>query len=136
MKRNLWLAAHLIGGNKKSEIVRYFQGRLCPKIGLLCDKLCDFFRLINIVLPGFKGEKSLKCCLTDNLNVWPPLVVNHLSWENVLLLKVRIYHLCYLTLSIFLRIMRFEVNCAKSHHRAISDGLWLGLNYQYVGIAG
>ena len=35
---------HLIGCNKKSEIVRYFQGRLCDKIGLLCDKLCDFFR--------------------------------------------------------------------------------------------
>ena len=61
MKPNLWLAAHLIGYDKKSEIVRYFQGRLCDKIGLLCDKLCDFFRLINIVfIPGFKGEKSLK----------------------------------------------------------------------------
>ena len=36
-------AGHLIGCDKKSEIVRYFQGRLCNKIGLLCDKLCDFF---------------------------------------------------------------------------------------------
>ena len=36
--------AHLIGCDKKSEIVWYFQGRLCDKIGLLCDKLCDFFR--------------------------------------------------------------------------------------------
>ena len=35
---------HLIGCDKKSEIVRYFQGRLCNKIGLLCDELCDFFR--------------------------------------------------------------------------------------------
>ena len=61
--------AHLIGCDKKSEIVWYFQGRLCDKIGLLCDKLCNFSGLINIVLPGFKGEKSLKCCLTGNLNV-------------------------------------------------------------------
>ena len=35
---------HLIGCDKKSEIVRYFLGRLCDKIGLLCDKLCNFFR--------------------------------------------------------------------------------------------
>ena len=48
---------HLIGCDKKSEIVRYFQGGLCDKIGLLCDKLCNLFSgLIYIVLPGFKGE--------------------------------------------------------------------------------
>ena len=29
--------AHLIGCDKKSEIVRYFRGRLCDKMGLLCD---------------------------------------------------------------------------------------------------
>ena len=28
-----------------------------------------FSGLIYIVLPGFKGEKPLKCCLTGNLNV-------------------------------------------------------------------
>ena len=38
------LPGHLIGCNKKSEIVRHFQGRLCDEIGLLCDKLCDLFR--------------------------------------------------------------------------------------------
>ena len=37
---------------KKSEIMQHFQGRLC-------DKLCIFSGLINIVLPGFNGEKSL-----------------------------------------------------------------------------
>ena len=39
-------SGHLIGCGKKSEIVRYFQGRLCDKIGLLCDILnvCDFFQ--------------------------------------------------------------------------------------------
>ena len=35
---------HLIGCDKKSEIVRYFQGRLYDKIGLLCHKLCNFFQ--------------------------------------------------------------------------------------------
>ena len=35
---------YLIGCHKKGEIVRYFQGRLCDKKGLLQDKLCDFFR--------------------------------------------------------------------------------------------
>ena len=42
----------LIGCEKKSEIMQHFQGRLC-------DKLCIFSGLINIVLPGFNGEKSL-----------------------------------------------------------------------------
>ena len=36
--------SHLIRCDKKSEIVRYFEGRLCDKIGPLCDKLCDFFQ--------------------------------------------------------------------------------------------
>ena len=36
--------AHLIGCNKKSEIVWYFQGWLFNKIGLLHNKLCNFFR--------------------------------------------------------------------------------------------
>ena len=34
----------LIGCDKKSEIIQHFQGKLCDKIGLLYDKLCDFFR--------------------------------------------------------------------------------------------
>ena len=50
---------HLIGCDKKSEIVQYFQGRLCDKIGLLCDKYAIFSGLIYIALPGFKGEKPL-----------------------------------------------------------------------------
>ena len=37
-------AGHLIGYDKKSEIARYSQGRLCNKIAPLCYKLCDFFR--------------------------------------------------------------------------------------------
>ena len=52
-------AGHLIGCDKKSEIVQYFQGRLCDKIGLLCNKYVIFSGLIYIVLPGFKGEKPL-----------------------------------------------------------------------------
>ena len=32
-----------IGCDEKSEIMQHFQGRLCDQIGLLCDKLCDFF---------------------------------------------------------------------------------------------
>ena len=52
-------AAHLIGCDKKSEIVQHSQGRLCDKKGLLCYKLCDFLGLINIVFPGFKGENHV-----------------------------------------------------------------------------
>ena len=39
-------SGHLIGCSKKAEIVRYFEGRLCDKIGLLCYILnvCDFFQ--------------------------------------------------------------------------------------------
>ena len=37
------LAGLLIGLDKKSEIMPQFRGRLYYKIGLLCDKLCDFF---------------------------------------------------------------------------------------------
>ena len=50
--------AHLIGCNKKSEIVRYFQGRLCDKIGLLCDKLCDFFRANLHCFTRFQRRKT------------------------------------------------------------------------------
>ena len=35
-------AGLLIGCDEKSEILQHFQGRLHDKIGLLCDKLCDF----------------------------------------------------------------------------------------------
>ena len=35
---------HLIGCDKKSEIVRYFPDKLCDKIEPLCDKLCDLFK--------------------------------------------------------------------------------------------
>ena len=56
----MWKPGHLIGCDKKSEIVWYFQGRLCDKIGgLLSGKLWIFSGLIYIVLPGFKGEKPL-----------------------------------------------------------------------------
>ena len=49
---------HLIRYDKKTEIVRYFQGRLCDKIGLLCDKLCDFFRVNLHCFTRFKGENQ------------------------------------------------------------------------------
>ena len=34
----------LIGCSKTWEILRHFQGKLCGKKGLLCGKLCDFFK--------------------------------------------------------------------------------------------
>ena len=34
----------LIGCDKKWEILQHFQGKLCGKKGLLCGKLCDFFK--------------------------------------------------------------------------------------------
>ena len=37
-------AGLLIGCGKKWEILRHFQGKLCGKKGLLCGKLCDFFK--------------------------------------------------------------------------------------------
>ena len=40
----LVLSGLLIGCGKKWEILRHFQGKLCGKKGLLCGKLCDFFK--------------------------------------------------------------------------------------------
>ena len=34
----------LIGCGQKCEILRHFQEKLCGKKGLLCGKLCDFFK--------------------------------------------------------------------------------------------
>ena len=50
--------AILIGCDKKLEMVQYFQGRLCDKIGLLCDKLCDFFRANLHCFTGFQRRKT------------------------------------------------------------------------------
>ena len=52
------LAGLLIGCDKKSEIVQYFPGRLCDKIGLLCDKLCDFFRANSHCFTRFQRTKT------------------------------------------------------------------------------
>ena len=51
-------SGHLIECDKKSEIVRYFQGRLCDKIGLLCGKLCDFFRANLHCFTRLQGKKT------------------------------------------------------------------------------
>ena len=48
------ISAHLIECHKKSEIVRYFQGRLCDKIGLLCD----FFRANLHCFTRFQRRKT------------------------------------------------------------------------------
>ena len=61
---NNWISVygtgHLIGWEKKSEIVQYFPGRLCATIGLFyAINYAIFSGLIYIVLPGFKGEKPL-----------------------------------------------------------------------------
>ena len=53
------ISGHLIECDKKSEIVRYFQGRLCDKIGLLCDKLCDFFRANLHCFTRFQRRKTI-----------------------------------------------------------------------------
>ena len=63
------MPGHLIGCDKKSEIVRNFQGRLCDKIGLLGDKLCDFFRANLHCFTRFQRRKTTLICLTGNLNV-------------------------------------------------------------------
>ena len=47
-----------IGYDKKLEIVRYFQGNLCDKIGLLFDKLCDFFRANLHCFTRFQRRKT------------------------------------------------------------------------------
>ena len=53
------LAGHLIGSDKKSQIVRYFLGRLCDKLRLLCDKLCDFFRANLHCFTRFQRRKTI-----------------------------------------------------------------------------
>ena len=56
-------AGLLTGCDKKTEIMRYFRGRLRDKNGLLCDKLCklcDFFlSYFEHILLGFRGRKPL-----------------------------------------------------------------------------
>ena len=52
------ITGHLIGCDKKSEIVRCFPGRLCDKIGLLCDRLCDFFRANLHCFTRFQRRKN------------------------------------------------------------------------------
>ena len=52
------LTGHLIGCDKKSEIVRYLPGRLCDKIGLLCNKFCNFFRANLHCFTGFQRRKT------------------------------------------------------------------------------
>ena len=39
-----YMTGLLTGCGKKWEILRHFQGKLCSKKGLLCGKLCDFFK--------------------------------------------------------------------------------------------
>ena len=51
-------SGHLIECDEKSEIVQYFQGRLCDKIGLLCGKLCDFFRANLHCFTRFQRRKT------------------------------------------------------------------------------
>ena len=60
----------LTGCDKKTEITRYFRGKLCDKNGLLCDKLCDFFlSYFELILLGFRGGKPLWGCSKDKLNI-------------------------------------------------------------------
>ena len=42
--QHIVISGLLIGCGKKWEILRHFQGKLCGKKGLLCGKLCDFFK--------------------------------------------------------------------------------------------
>ena len=51
-------SGHLIGCDKKSEIVRYFEGGLYNKKGLLCGKLCDFFRANLHCFTRFQRRKT------------------------------------------------------------------------------
>ena len=52
------LTGHLTGYDKKSQIVRYFPGRLCDKMGLLCDNLRDYFRANLHCLTRFQRRKT------------------------------------------------------------------------------
>ena len=67
------VAGLLTGCDKKTEIMRYFRGRLCDKNGLLCDKLCKlcnfFLSYFDHILLGFRGRKPLWGCSKDKLNI-------------------------------------------------------------------
>ena len=58
------------GCDKKSEIVRCFQGRLCDKIGLLCDKLCDFSEPISHCFTRFERRKINFILLNRQIRMW------------------------------------------------------------------
>ena len=56
------LSGLLIGCGKKWEILRHFQGKLCGKKGLLCGKLCDFFKADLICFFRSQRGKPIFCC--------------------------------------------------------------------------
>ena len=56
----------LIGCGKKWEILRHFQEKLCGKKGLLCGKLCDFFKADLADFLGLRGGNPFFCCPTGN----------------------------------------------------------------------
>ena len=81
------LTGHLIGCDKKSEIVRYFPGRLCDKIGLLCNKFCNFFRANLHCFTGFQRRKTTLMLFTLKFECTG--IIKHL-FENKIVKFVRL----------------------------------------------
>ena len=78
------LPAHLIECDKKSEIVRYFQGRLCDKIGLLCD----FFRANLHCFTRFQRRKTTLMLFNGQFECKG--IIKHL-FENKIVKLVRLF---------------------------------------------
>lgn len=81
------LAGHLIGCDKKSEIVWYFQGKLCNKKGLLCGKLCKLcnfsLNYFKLVLPGFWERRPLLCYSNGDFFIKEQKITNNNEWIRI-----------------------------------------------------
>ena len=59
---------YIRASDRVREILQHFQGKLCGKKGLLCGKLCDFFKadLALFFFLGLRWGKSFFPCPMGN----------------------------------------------------------------------
>ena len=73
------ITGHLIGCNKKLEIVRYVQGRLCDKIGLHCFTRFQWRKTTLMLFNGqFECKGIIKYLFKSVRLFWPAKEKGHL----------------------------------------------------------
>ena len=76
----------VLGGFRSFQVLvttEYFQGRLCDKIGLLGDTLCDFFRTNLHCFTRFQRKKNT--FMLFNRQFECKGIIKHLACEQALL---------------------------------------------------